>query len=97
MLDDAESCVRYGAAARITKTPSISAGKGDQGGAAGQITVWPSEKNLPKDGGPRKCLCDGELSMGQIIEDVELAIPLLATRPALQKNGRLLAHSEVFF
>ena len=76
MMDDAEICVvAYGIAARVSKNAITAArAQGIKVGMIRPITLWPF---------PKKVLCEAadkvgafvtvEMSMGQMIEDVELA------------------------
>ncbi len=77
LSDDAEIViVAYGAAARIAKNAIDAArAKGIKAGLIRPITLWPFPKRAVADAakGTKALLCV-EMSMGQMIEDVKLAI-----------------------
>lgn len=76
LTEDAEIClVAYGAAARITKNAVNAArAEGIKAGLIRPITVWPFPKAVLRNMADRvKAFITVELSMGQMIEDVELA------------------------
>lgn len=75
-MDDAEVCVvAYGIAARVSKNAINEARKrGIKAGLIRPITLWPfPKKPLLAAAGHCKSFLSVELSMGQMIEDVELA------------------------
>ncbi len=77
MMDDAEFCVvAFGIAARVSKNAVIAArAKGIKAGLIRPITLWPFPKKALFDVSDQvKKFISVELSMGQMIEDVELAI-----------------------
>ena len=77
MMDDAEYCVvAFGIAARVSKNAVIAAReKGIKAGLIRPITLWPFPKKTLLDAADKaKAFISVELSMGQMIEDVELAI-----------------------
>jgi 2-oxoglutarate ferredoxin oxidoreductase subunit alpha len=77
MMDDAEICiVSFGITARIAKNAITEArAKGIKAGLIRPITLWPFPKDvLNKAADKCKAFISVELSMGQLIEDVELAI-----------------------
>ena len=77
MMEDAEVCiVAYGVASRVSKNAIKAArAKGIKVGLIRPITVWPFPKEvLNKTADKVKAFISVELSMGQMIEDVELAI-----------------------
>ncbi len=77
MLDDAEVVVvAYGASARIAKNAIRSAReKGVKAGLIRPISLWPfPEKILRKAAEKAKAFVSVEMSMGQMINDVRLAI-----------------------
>lgn len=77
MMDDAEYCVvAFGIAARISKNAINAArAKGIKVGMIRPITLWPFPKDvLSKAADTCKAFMSVELSMGQMIEDVRLAI-----------------------
>ena len=77
MMDDAEICVvAFGIAARVSKNAIVEARKkGIKVGLIRPITLWPFPKNaLLKAAENVHSFISVELSMGQMIEDIELAI-----------------------
>ena len=77
MMDDAEYCiVAFGIAARVSKNAiSELRDKGVKVGLIRPITLWPFPKSvLLKAAGKVKAFLSVELNMGQMIEDVKLAI-----------------------
>ncbi len=77
MTDDADIvAVAYGATARITKNAILAAReKGIKAGLIRPITLWPFPKHALADTAKTaKAFLAVEMSMGQMIEDVELAI-----------------------
>lgn len=77
MMEDAEYCiVAFGIAARVSKNAIVAArAKGIKVGLIRPITLWPFPKKVLCDAADRcKAFISVELSMGQMIEDVELAI-----------------------
>ena len=77
MTEDAEICVvAFGIAARVAKNAVIAARKeGIKVGLFRPITLWPFPKAaLNKVADTAKKFISVELSMGQMIEDIELAI-----------------------
>ena len=77
MMDDAEICVvAYGIAARVSKNAIVAAREaGIKVGMIRPITLWPFPKAvLAKAAEKVKGFVCVEMSMGQMIDDVELAI-----------------------
>ena len=77
LMDDAEICiVAYGVASRVAKNAIDTARKeGIKVGMIRPITLWPfPKKALNKAADKVKKFISVELSMGQMIEDIELAI-----------------------
>jgi len=75
-MDDAEVCiVAYGAAARVSKNAvKMARAKGIKAGLIRPITLWPfPTETLLKAADKVKAFTVVEMSMGQMIEDVELA------------------------
>ena len=99
MLDDAEVVVvAYGASARIAKNAIRSAReKGIKVGLIRPISLWPfPEKVLREKAKTAKAFVSVELSMGQMINDVRLAIE--CTRPVYLCNrvgGMVMTPDEV--
>ena len=76
-MDDAEICVSaFGIAARIAKNAIAEARKqGIKVGLIRPITLWPFPKDvLKKAAGKVKSFLSVELNMGQMVDDVKLAI-----------------------
>ena len=77
MMDDAEICVvAFGIVSRVSKNAIMEARKqGIKVGMIRPITLWPFPKDvLLKAAGKCKAFLSVELNMGQMIEDVKLAI-----------------------
>ena len=77
MMDDAEICVvAFGIAARVSKNAIVEARKkGIKVGLIRPITLWPFPKKALFDAADKvHSFISVELSMGQMIEDIELAI-----------------------
>ena len=84
MADDADVVVvAFGVAARVARNAIVAArAKGIKAGLIRPITLWPFPKQVLKDTAKHaKAFVSVELSMGQMIEDVELAIR--CSRPVL--------------
>ena len=84
MADDAEIVVvAFGVAARVARNAIVAAReKGIKAGLIRPITLWPFPKKELRDAAKHaKAFVSVELSMGQMIEDVELAIR--CARPVL--------------
>lgn len=76
MMDDAEVCVvAYGIAARVAKNAIAAArAQGVKAGMIRPITLWPFPKKVLNAAADKvKAFVTVEMSMGQMIEDVELA------------------------
>ncbi len=76
MMEDADYCiVAFGIAARVSKNAIAEARKnGIKAGLIRPITLWPFPKKILNAAADRvKAFISVELSMGQMIEDVELA------------------------
>ena len=77
MMDDAELCiVAFGIASRVSKNAILEARKkGIKVGMIRPITVWPFPKEaLLKAASKVKAFLSVELNMGQMVDDVKLAI-----------------------
>ena len=77
MMDDAEICVvAFGIAARVSKNAIVEARKkGIKVGLIRPITLWPFPKKALLEAAEKvHSFISVELSMGQMIEDIELAI-----------------------
>ena len=87
MMDDAEICVvAFGIAARVSKNAIVEARKkGIKVGLIRPITLWPFPKKALLDAAEKAhTFISVELSMGQMIEDIELAIQ--CKRPVMLCN-----------
>mgnify|MGYP004643321283 FL=1 len=99
MTDDADIViVAYGAAARVAKNAVLAAREqGIRVGIVRPITLWPfPEDTLKKVSATAKAFLSVELSMGQMIEDVKLAID--CSRPVYLCNrtgGMVMKPDEV--
>ena len=78
--------VAFGVAARVARNAIVAArAKGIKAGLIRPITLWPFPKSALKEAAKTaKAFVSVELSMGQMIEDIELAIR--CTRPVLLCN-----------
>ena len=99
MMEDAEFCiVAFGIAARISKNAIMEARKqGYKVGLIRPITLWPFPKDALKKAAEKvKAFISVELNMGQMIDDVKLAID--CKRPVYLCNrtgGMLVSPDEV--
>ena len=87
LTDDAEIVVvAFGVAARVARNAIVAAhARGIRVGLIRPITLWPFPKQVLKDAaGKAKAFVSVELSMGQMVEDIELAIR--CSRPVLLCN-----------
>ncbi len=87
MMDDAEICiVAFGIAARVSQNAVVEARKqGIKAGMIRPITLWPfPKKRLLTAAEKVKTFISVELSMGQMVEDIELATK--CTRPVMLCN-----------
>ena len=76
LMDDAEICVvSFGITARVAKNAINEArAKGVKVGMIRPITLWPFPKKVLCDAADKcKAFISVEMSMGQMIEDIELA------------------------
>ena len=77
MMDDAEICVvSFGIASRVAKNAIMEArAKGMKVGMIRPITLWPFPKDALKKASKKvKAFLSVELNMGQMVDDVKLAI-----------------------
>ena len=77
MMDDAEICVvSFGIASRVAKNAIVEArAKGMKVGMIRPITLWPFPKDALKKAAKNvKAFLSVELNMGQMVDDVKLAI-----------------------
>lgn len=87
MMDDAEICiVAFGIAARVSQNAVVEARKqGIKAGMIRPITLWPfPKKRLYEAAQQVKSFISVELSMGQMVEDIELATKCM--RPVMLCN-----------
>ena len=97
MTDDAEIVVvAFGIAARVSKNAVRAAReKGIKAGLIRPITLWPfPKKPLMKAAGKAKAFISVELSMGQMIEDVELAIKCSRPVYLCNRSGGMIPTPE---
>ena len=76
LMDDADVCVvAFGIAARVAKNAVVAArGEGIKAGMIRPITLWPFPKQaLSQAADQVKSFLSVELSMGQMVEDIQLA------------------------
>ena len=97
MMDDAEICIAaFGIAARVSKNAINEArAKGIKVGLIRPITLWPfPEKPFAKAAEKVKEFISVELSMGQMIEDVRLAINDKAPVTLCNRSGGMIPSPE---
>ncbi len=100
MMEDAEYCVvAFGIASRVSKNAIVEARKaGIKVGMIRPITLWPFPKEALAEAAKQvKAFLSVELSMGQMIEDVELSIR--CARPVMLCNragGMIPSPEEVY-
>ena len=97
MMDDAEICVvAFGIAARVSKNAVVAARKeGIKVGLIRPITLWPFPKApLAQAADTVKGFISVELSMGQMIEDVKLAIDCKKPVVLCNRTGGMIPTPE---
>ena len=97
MMDDAEICVTaFGIAARVSKNAINEARKqGIKVGLIRPITLWPFPENAFKKAAEKiNKFISVELSMGQMIEDVKLAVGSNATVTLCNRTGGMIPSPE---
>ena len=97
MMEDAEICVvAFGIASRVSKNAIMEAReKGIKVGTIRPITLWPFPKKALADAAEKcKAFISVELSMGQMIEDVELAIRCKRPVTLCNRVGGMIPSSE---
>ncbi|MBP3372227.1 MAG: 3-methyl-2-oxobutanoate dehydrogenase subunit VorB [Clostridia bacterium] len=97
MMDDAEICVvAFGIASRVSKNAIMEArAKGIKVGMIRPITLWPFPKKALETAAEKcKAFISVELSMGQMIEDVELAIRCKRPVTLCNRVGGMIPSSE---
>lgn len=97
MMDDAEICVvAFGIAARVSKNAIVAARKeGIKVGLIRPITLWPfPTEAIAKAADKAKKFISVELSMGQMIEDVRLAVNGKADVTLCNRAGGMIPSPE---
>lgn len=97
LMEDAEYCVvAFGIAARVSKNAILAAReKGIKVGLIRPITLWPFPRKALADAADRvKGFLSVELSMGQMIEDVELAIRCRRPVRLCNRTGGMIPSPE---
>ena len=97
MMDDAEICVvAFGIAARVAKNAIVEARKaGIKVGLIRPITLWPfPKKELAKAAESCHSFLSVELSMGQMIEDIRLAIDCKRPVALCNRAGGIIPSPE---
>ncbi len=97
MMDDAEVCVvAYGIAARVSKNAITAArAQGIKVGMIRPITLWPFPKKVLRAAADKvKAFVTVEMSMGQMIEDVELATRCLKPVLLCNRAGGMIPSPE---
>lgn len=96
-MDDAEICIgAFGIAARVAKNAIDEARKqGIKVGLIRPITLWPfPEKQFAKAAEKCKAFISVELSMGQMIEDIRLAVAGKAPVSLCNRSGGMIPTPE---
>jgi len=97
MMDDAEYCVvAFGIASRVAKNAVVAArNEGIKVGLIRPITLWPFPKKAMAAAADKvKGFISVELSMGQMIEDVELAIRCSRPVSLCRRVGGMIPNPE---
>ena len=97
MMDDAEICVvAFGIAARVSQNAIVEAREqGIKAGMIRPITLWPFPKKPLLAAADRvKKFISVELSMGQMIEDIELAIRCKKPVELCNRTGGMIPSPE---
>ena len=97
MMDDAEiALVAYGITSRVSKNAvELARKEGIKAGLIRPITIWPFPKqNLLKAANKAKAFITVELSMGQLITDVELAIRCKKPVYLCNRTGGMIVTTE---
>ncbi len=91
LTEDAEIClVAYGASARIARSAVNAArAEGIKAGLVRPITLWPYPKQAVKEVGAKDYLVV-EMNMGQMVEDVQLAIECAAPVHFFGRSGGVI-------
>ena len=96
-MEDAEVCVvAYGITARVSKNAvSAARAKGIRAGLIRPITLWPFPKAVLAEAATRvKSFLSVEMSMGQMIEDIELATRCLKPVTLVNRVGGMIPTPE---
>ncbi len=97
MMDDAEYCVvAFGITARVAKNAIVAARKkGIKVGLIRPITLWPFPKKVLAAAADKvKGFLSVELSMGQMIEDIKLAIDCKKPVALCNRTGGMIVSPE---
>ena len=100
LMDDAEICVvAFGIAARVAKNAIVEARKnGVKAGLIRPITLWPfPKKDLAEAAKHCRSFLSVELNMGQMIEDVRLAIECSRPVALCSRAGGIIPSPEEVF
>jgi 2-oxoglutarate ferredoxin oxidoreductase subunit alpha len=91
LTEDAEIClIAYGASARIARSAVNAArAEGIKAGLVRPITLWPYPKQAVKEVGAKDYLVV-EMNMGQMVEDVQLAIECAAPVHFFGRSGGVI-------
>lgn len=98
MTEDADIClVAFGIAARVAKNAIAEAReKGIKVGLIRPITLWPFPKKVLAETAKKvKCFISVEMSMGQMIEDIELAIASSKPVYLCNRTGGMIPSSDM--
>ena len=97
LMDDAEICiVAFGVASRVSKNAiDIARKEGIKVGMIRPITLWPFPKKVLNEAADRvNKFISVELSMGQMIEDIELAIRCKKEVLLCNRTGGMITTTE---
>ena len=97
LMDDAEYCiVAFGISARVSKNAvNIARKQGIKVGMIRPITLWPFPSQALRDAAKTvKGFISVELSMGQMIEDVRLAIDCSRPVKLCNRTGGMIVSPE---
>ena len=97
MMDDAEICVAaFGIAARVAKNAIVEARRqGVKVGMVRPITLWPFPKAaMARAAGHCRAFLSVELNMGQMVDDIRLAIECSRPVALCNRAGGIIPSSE---
>ena len=97
MMDDAEICVAaFGIAARVAKNAIVEARRqGVKVGMVRPITLWPFPKAaMARAAGHCRAFLSVELNMGQMVDDIRLAIECRRPVALCNRAGGIIPSSE---